>query len=358
MSVIESRVEKLRHIINLKRIDALLITDIKNIRYLTGFTGSSAFAVVTKDRSLFFTDFRYAEQAEYEVLYFERGLEKGRRVHLLKALAKKLGIAKLGFESSMPYDFYDQMMKTGVTLVPQNGLIEKMRMVKDSMEIEKIKEAVRRAEEAFLATKPKIKPGITERNVALRLEEELKKRGCRKAAFDIIIASGRHSSMPHAGQTEKKIEKGDFVIIDWGGEADGYFSDMTRTLLMSGPDMARKRQIYDIVDQARKRAVLAVCHGKKACEVDAAARQLISAAGYGDFFGHGTGHGIGLDVHEAPRISWAGHEILVNGMIFGIEPGIYLPGFGGVRIEDLVLVEGDKAKTLTALNRKLEIING
>jgi Xaa-Pro aminopeptidase len=358
LSVVESRIEHLRRIISLKRIDALLITNITNIRYLTGFTGSSAFVLLAGDRSLFFTDSRYTEQAEHEVRHFERSLEKGKRVSILRTLAKKLGISRLGFESSISYDFYDHMRKIGVSLFPQNGLIEKMRMVKDAGEIAKIKEATRRAEEAFLATKPKIKPGITERTVALRLEDELKKRGCRKAAFDIIVASGMHSSMPHAGQTEKKLEKGDFVIIDWGGEADGYYSDMTRTLLMSGSDMAQKRQIYDIVNRAREKAICEVREGSRSSEVDGAARQFISASGYGDFFGHGTGHGIGLDVHEGPRISWAGRDTLTSGMVFSIEPGIYVPGFGGVRIEDLVLVEGGKAKTLTTLSRKLEIING
>ncbi len=358
MSAIESRVDSLRSIIRRKRIDALLITNLRNVRYLTGFTGSSAFALVTLDRALFFTDFRYTEQAGYEVPYFEKLPEKGKRVPIVRSMSKKLGIRRLGFESSISYDFYVQLSKMGAGLFPQSGVIERMRMMKDSGEIEKIGNAIRRAEDAFLAVKPRIKPGITERAVALRLEDEMKKRGCSKAAFDIIVASGKHSSMPHAGQTEKKIEKGDFVIIDWGGEADGYFSDMTRTLLMAGPDMARKRQIYDIVNTAREKAILEVGEGRKSSEVDAAARQYISASGYGDFFGHGTGHGIGLEVHEAPRISWAGRETLANGMIFSIEPGIYIPGFGGVRIEDLVLIEGGKARTLTRLNRKLEIING
>ncbi|HTZ18061.1 MAG TPA: aminopeptidase P family N-terminal domain-containing protein, partial [Dissulfurispiraceae bacterium] len=201
LSVIESRVKRLRRIIRRKSIDALLITNIRNIRYLTGFTGSSAFALITGTRSLFFTDFRYTEQAEHEVLCFERLVEKGKRIQLLQAQAKKMGISSLGFEASASYEFYDQLCRTGISLLPQNGIVEKMRMVKDESEIAKIREAIRRAEEAFLAIKPKIRPGVTERKVALMLEDELKKRGCLKVPFDIIIASGRHSSMPHAGQT-------------------------------------------------------------------------------------------------------------------------------------------------------------
>jgi len=358
VSNILTRVEGLRHTISLKKNDAFLVSNIKNIRYLSGFTGSSAFALVTADRAFFFTDFRYREQVESEVQNFELGLEKGKRVSLIRTLTKKLGIRRIGFESSIPFDFYDQLRKLPVALIPQGGVIEKLRMIKDAGELKSIKEAIRRAEEAFLTVKPRIKPGITERSVALGLEEELKKRGCRRIPFDIIVASGKHSSMPHACQTEKKIEKGDFVIIDWGGEAGGYYSDMTRTLLMSGPDMARKKNIFDIVNRARQRAIGEVGEGRKAFEVDAAARQYIRDAGYGDFFGHGTGHGIGLDIHEGPRISWAGRESLARGMVFSIEPGIYLPGIGGVRIEDLVLVGGEKGSTLTTLSRKLELING
>jgi Xaa-Pro aminopeptidase len=200
-----------------KRVDAFLVLNIKNIRYLTGFTGSSAFAFITRDRSFFFTDFRYKEQAENEVRYSERGLEKGKRIFLIKNLMKKLGIKVLGFESSVPFDFYDVLRQLQVTLTPLNGLVEQLRLVKDSEELQSIKEAIKRAEEAFMATKPRIRPGVTESAVALRLEEELKKRGCRRIPFDIIVASGRHSSMPHAGQTDKKLERGSRCIHDIRG---------------------------------------------------------------------------------------------------------------------------------------------
>ena len=358
MSNIENRIKILQRAIRMKRVDALLVLNIKNIRYLTGFTGSSAFALITRDRSFFFTDFRYKEQAENEVKYSERELERGKRISLIKNLLKKLGAKVLGFESSVPFDFYDSLRQLQVTLTPLNGLVEQLRLIKDAEELQSIKEAIKRAEEAFMATKPRIKLGITESAVALRLEEELKKRGCRRIPFDIIVASGRHSSMPHASQTNKKLEKGDFVIIDWGGEAGGYYSDMTRTLLLAGPDMSPKKKIYDIVNRAREKAISEVSVGVKSSDIDAAARNFIRDAGYGNYFGHGTGHGIGLDVHEGPRISWTQREPLSSGMIFSIEPGIYIPDFGGVRIEDLVLVEGDTGRTLTTLNRKLEIING
>jgi Xaa-Pro aminopeptidase len=357
VSTVKNRIESLQRAMQKKRIDAFLVLNIRNIRYLSGFTGSSAFMLVTRNGSFFYTDFRYTEQAEAEVEYSERGVEKGKRTPLIGSLLRKLGVKVLGFESSIPYEFYEGLGRLPVALRSLNGLVERLRITKDKGELEKIGEAIRRAEGAFLATKPRIRPGITERAVALRLEDELKKRGCRRIPFDIIVASGKHSSMPHAGQTDKKLERGDFVIIDWGGEADGYFSDMTRTVLLAGPDIGRKKQIYEIVNRARQKAIQEVRGGIASSDVDAAARNAIKTAGYGEYFGHGTGHGIGLDVHEAPRISWMMREILSSGMVFSIEPGIYIPGLGGVRIEDLVLVEGDRGRVLTNLDRKLEIIN-
>lgn len=351
----ETRVEKLRRILISKKIDAILVTNIRNVRYLTGFTGSSAFAVVTRSGAFFFTDFRYMEQCKYEVRGFETGIERGDRIGVIAGLLDETGIKRLGFESSVNYDFYMKLLKLRVKLSAQYGLVEGLRLIKDSYEIALIKKAVRQAEDSFLATKHMIRAGVTERAVALKLEEELKKRGCRRIPFDIIVASGTHSALPHAGQTDKKIEKGDFVLIDWGGEADGYYSDMTRTLLISGGDLDRKKKIYNIVNRAREKAVLAVSAGCSSSGVDAAARTFISDNGYGDYFGHGTGHGVGLEVHEAPRLSWTGSQKLADGMVFSIEPGIYVPGIGGVRIEDLALVSG-RGRILTSLSRRLEVI--
>jgi Xaa-Pro aminopeptidase len=351
----ETRAEKLRRILISEKIDAILVTNLSNVRYLTGFTGSSAFAVISHSGSFFFTDFRYIEQCGYEVKGFEIGLERVDRLTVIDSLLRKLGVKRLGFESKVSYEFYTQLLRLPVKLYAKTGLVEEMRLVKDRHEIACIKKAVRRAEEAFLATKPSIRAGVTERAVALKLEEEMSKRGSRRPPFDIIVASGRHSSLPHAGQTDKKLAKGDFVIIDWGGEADGYYSDMTRTLLISGADMDRKKKIYNIVNSAREKAVMAVCAGCSASEVDAAARNFITDSGYGEYFGHGTGHGVGLEGHEGPRVSWTGSRTLADGMVFSIEPGIYLPGTGGVRIEDLALVDG-RARLLTSLSRRLEII--
>jgi len=353
----ETRTEKLCRILNSKKLDAFLVSNITNVRYLTGFTGSSAFAIVARHGSFFFTDFRYIEQCMYEVEGFELGMERGDRIAVIADMINMLGIKRLGFESGITYEFYTQLAGLPVKLSAHTELIEEMRMIKDAHEIGLIKKAIRRAEDAFVATKPMIRAGMTEKAVALKLEDEMKKRGCRRAAFETIVASGKHSSLPHAGQTDKKIEKGDLVFIDWGGEADGYYSDMTRTLLISGENLDQKKKIYHIVNRAREKAALAVSAGRSASEIDAVAREFITDNGYGDYFGHGTGHGIGLDVHEEPRLSWTGSRTLEDGMVFSIEPGIYVPGVGGVRIEDLALVAG-RGRILTSLGRRLEIVGG
>jgi Xaa-Pro aminopeptidase len=354
--MIQSREKDIQRILSLKGLDAFLVTNMKNIRYLTGFTGSSGFAIITRDKGLFFTDFRYEEQSKKEVKGFEVAIEKGKRIKLIQSFVKKLGIKKLGFEKSISYEFYELLKGVHAALLPQKNLIEGMRKIKSEEEIGSIKEAVRRAEGAFLKIKPRIKPGAKEREIALRIEEQLKKAGCGNIPFDIIVASGKNSSMPHARPTEKKIEKGDFVIIDWGGEADGYFSDMTRTLLMDGNDLSEKIKIYNTVNYARQKAIKSIREGLKTQEIDSAVRNAIKKAGYGEFFGHGTGHGVGLDVHEYPHVSWNKGEKIRNNMVFTVEPGIYIPELGGVRIEDMILVRNGKAELLTGLSRELEII--
>ncbi len=356
MEKFELRLKNVQKVLGRKHIDAVYISSIRNIRYLTGFTGSSGFVLITKDKGLFFTDFRYKEQAGIEVRGYERGLESGRRMQALHTLVKKLGIKKLGFEASVAYEFFELLKGLPANLEPQVNLIENLRKIKDKEEISSTKEAALRAEQAFLDIKPKIRVGAREREIALRLEEQLKKGGCRSIPFDIIVASGKNSAMPHAQPTERKIEKGDFVIIDWGGEAQGYFSDMTRTLLMAGNSLSEKITIYNVVNKARRLAIESVKKGVKTSGIDGVARDTITRAGYGEYFGHGTGHGVGLDVHEAPRLSRVKGEPVRSGMVFTVEPGIYVPGLGGVRIEDMVAVQEDRVLLLTTLSRELEII--
>jgi Xaa-Pro aminopeptidase len=295
-------------------------------------------------------------QAGKEVMGWDIIIGKGDTVKTIKSLSKKTDIKKLGIESSMTYEFFRRLSNTGLSLKAFNGLIERLREIKDAIEINSIREAVRRAESAFLNVKPYIRQGVREKAIALRLEDRLKKKGCMLIPFDIIVASGPNSAMPHARPTEKKLNKGDLVIIDWGGEADGYFSDMTRTFLIKGNNIIKKKEIYQIVLKANRRAISKVLPGAKSNDIDSSAREVIKKAGYGEFFGHGTGHGVGIQVHELPRITWNKREIIKESMVFTIEPGIYVPGLGGVRIEDMIVVKSGGPEVLTALPKDIEII--
>ncbi|MDH5767525.1 MAG: Xaa-Pro peptidase family protein [Nitrospirota bacterium] len=352
-----SQLTKIRESIKRQRVDAFLVTDIHNVRYLTGFSGSSGFLFITESKNILITDFRYKEQAGREVQGWDIVIEKRDMIKTIKRLSQKIGIKKLGFESSLSYNFFRRLSKGDLTLKAFKGLIERLRVIKDALEIDSLREAVRRAESAFLDIKPYIKKGISERAIALRLEERLKKRGCRHIPFEVIVASGSNSAMPHAKPTEKKLNKGDLVIIDWGGEADGYLSDMTRTVLLKGGNLNKKKEIYQLVLEANKRAISFVSPGISSKEIDHSARNVIEKAGYGEFFGHGTGHGVGLQVHESPHITMNKKETIKENMVFTIEPGIYVPGFGGVRIEDMVVVKSDGSEVLTSLSKKLKIIN-
>ena len=340
-------------------IDGILITDIVNVRYLTGFTGSSGFLVITKKHAIFTTDFRYKEQAEHEIKGYRVRIEDSERSGEIKDICDVCGIKKLGFEDhGMTYGFYRKLVRRKIRLVPVTSIVESLRVIKSPEELSYIKIAVKRAESAFRKLTPFIKAGATELKIALKFEELLKKEGCKRMPFEVIVASGFMSALPHARPSGRRLKKGDLVVIDWGGEYEGYCSDMTRTVLIKGNNMSRQMELYKNVLEARNRAVESIKTGIKSAEIDNAAREYISKEGYGDFFGHGTGHGVGLAVHERPVISWRNKEEIEENMVFTVEPGIYLPGFGGVRIEDMVAVKKNRAEMLTSLPRKLIIIEG
>lgn len=351
------RIARLKELLRKKRIISFLVTEMHNVRYLTGFTGSSGFLFVAKNSAIFVTDFRYKEQAKEQIKHCDVFIEQKDMIQILRRLVASTKTRKLGIESSVSYHDFMKIRFAGFNVIPLSGVIENLRESKDAYELQTITKAVKRAEAAFRTIKPYIRQGRTERSIALRLEAELKKHGCRKLPFDIIVASGPHASMPHAQSTARRLCAGDLVIIDWGGEADGYFSDMTRTLLIKGGDkLEKKKEIYRIVLEANERARESVSTGVKTSTVDAAARNFIELSGYGRFFGHGTGHGVGLQVHESPRITWGRKDRIREDMVFTIEPGIYLPNTGGVRIEDMVTVSQNKGNVLTSLPRRLEII--
>ncbi|HSB32379.1 MAG TPA: Xaa-Pro peptidase family protein [Candidatus Sulfobium mesophilum] len=351
-----NRIAKTSDALQKKGIDGIIITDLKNIRYLSGFTGSSACLLLTRKHRFFFTDFRYQEQSAKEVGGFYIFIEKEERPRLVLEKAKSLGIRTLGFESTASYAFYKSLLRKGLRVRAITNFVEDMRRVKDRAELDLIEKAVIRAEKAFSQIRPYIRAGVKEVQLASRLEEALKKNGCSALPFDIIVAAGANSSMPHARPGDNKVRAGDLIVIDWGGEAGGYYSDMTRTFLVKGANLGKKREIYMTVLKANLAGIGAVKEGVAARMVDRAARDEIKSAGYGDFFGHGTGHGVGLNVHELPRISRLGQESIKAGMVFTVEPGIYLPGLGGVRIEDMVVASSRNCRVLTRLPKELDIL--
>ncbi|MEN2994308.1 MAG: aminopeptidase P family protein [Thermodesulfovibrio sp.] len=334
--------------------DAFLVTNIKNIKYLTGFSGSFGIALLTWKGCYLFVDFRYFEQAKKEakaeVLCF-----KNLWIDELKKIVNDMQIKRLSFEVTCSYEAFLKLKDNIQTeLIPQYYIVEKERAVKDEEEIRNIKEAIKIAEYAFLRIKNIIKEGNTEKNIARSLENEIKKES-DTLPFPIIVASGKNSSMPHWRCSDRVLKRGDFVIIDWGAEYNGYFCDMTRTFII-GEASEKQREIYELVNNANMQAIKACKVDTLAKEIDAAARNLIKQFDYNDKFGHATGHGVGLDIHEFPKINSESEENIKQGMVFTIEPGVYIEGFGGVRIEDMVLVRENSVEILTNLPKDLEIL--
>lgn len=339
------------------KIDAFLVSNLTNVRYLTGFTGSSGFLILTKRESVFITDFRYREQAQREVKGCIIRISHKERIKEIRALCNEYGIKKLGFEEdNVSYGAYRRLSRTKMRLKPLSEIVEDLRAIKSRDEIASIKKAVSRAEAAFRKLSPHIREGATELKIALKFEELIRAEGCKLLPFEVIVASGQMSALPHARPTGRRLKKGDLIVFDWGGECNGYFSDMTRTVLMNGENISKKKELYYTVLEAQKRAISGVRSGLKTACVDAAARDYIEQQGHGDHFGHGTGHGVGLAVHERPVVSWRSKEVIKNNMVFTIEPGIYIAGFGGVRIEDMVIVQQRKAELLTSLPKRLKVI--
>ncbi len=353
--------EPLSRIIRSLKVDGILITDLKNLRYLTGFTGSSGLGLFTKERRFFLTDFRYKDQSGREVKGCEIIIYK-RRFPELKRLIERLSIKRLAFEPTITFEMLERLKGFPVRLVPLKRQILRLREIKTSVEIDRIKEAIKRAEEAFLKIKGLLRPGIGEMDIAVELEYQMKRLGSRNLPFEVIVASGINSSLPHARSSTKRLQEGELLLIDWGAEADGYYSDMTRTFII-GPlkkvqdsRFEEIKRIYMTVLEAQKRAISSIRPGVRACDVDRGARDYINKKGYGRYFGHSTGHGVGLDIHEFPHISMHSKEGLRPGMVFTVEPGIYISGVGGVRIEDMVLLTEKGYEVLTGLPRDLEVI--
>lgn len=335
--------------INLK-LSALLITKPDNIFYLTGFRGSFGMVLVTQKKTFLITDFRYLIRAKKEV-----DTKKIEIVNLVDAQKLINKYKTIGFESGyVTVARFKRMKKVypKITWKAQDGLIEKMRIVKSDDEVKKMKKACQIGDKVLSLIKKELKVGITESTVEWRIRELIREHGGEGVSFDPIVAFGTHGSIPHHEVTNRKLKKGDAILLDFGVKYKGYCSDMTRMVYTSKPN-AKQKLVYETVLEAQEKALKAVKAGVKISDLDKIARDHISDAGYGDKFGHSLGHGVGVEIHEEPSVSTNGNGRLVEGMAITIEPGIYLAGWGGVRIEDLVIVTKKGCKILTKSGKEI-----
>ncbi|MFD2214066.1 M24 family metallopeptidase [Metabacillus endolithicus] len=352
------KLEKIRQRFKELSIDGLLITSSYNRRYMTGFTGTAGVVVISGDKAVFITDFRYTEQAAKEVEGFEIVQHTGPIIEEVANQVEKLGIKRLGFEQdSLTYQLfssYKEALKSS-EFIPVSGAVEKLRLIKSPAEIKILKEAAEIADAAYKHILTYIKPGLKEIDVANELEFFMRKNGAVSSSFDIIVASGYRSALPHGVASEKEIEKGDFVTLDFGAYYKGYCSDITRTFAVGEPSDELKK-IYSIVLEAQLRGMSGIKPGLTGKQADALTRDYIKEQGYGEYFGHSTGHGLGMEVHEGPALSFKSDTVLEQGMVVTVEPGIYVAGLGGVRIEDDTVITEKGNESLTHSLKDLIIL--
>ncbi|MCD6185244.1 MAG: aminopeptidase P family protein [Deltaproteobacteria bacterium] len=363
---IENRISKLRKGIFEKGIDGLIVLVEENRRYLSGYTGedtqfdeSAGALLITQKDLVLATDSRFEIQAGeeaplFEIVCYKKGLEKE-----LPSLLRRLDIRRPGFESiRLSYMKHalilDALKKDNldIDLVPVHNIVENLRLIKDEDEIMTMKKSLSIAEAAFKKVSAIIMPGMSEHETAWLMEKKLHEHGADALAFPVICASGPNSAMPHAIPGKRKFSKGEPVLFDWGARLNGYCSDISRTILIGKPDKTYIK-VYNTVLKAQQEAISAIKPGMNAKDVDAVARGHIKDMGFGDRFGHGLGHGVGLAVHEPPKVSPLADTILEPNMVFTVEPGIYIPGWGGVRIENMVVVREDGAEVLNSLSASI-----
>jgi Xaa-Pro aminopeptidase len=328
----------------------LIVTSLPNVRYLTGFTGSSGVLLVTADAALLVTDFRYASQAPAEVgAAAAVRIEQHNLWEAVREVLRDFGLTRVGVERDRMTlgDARRLEAMDGLEVVATAGLVEGLRASKDPGEIAAIREAARLANESLNAILGFIEPGRTEFEVAAELEAAMRRRGSEWFAFPSIVASGPRSALPHASCSSRTIGKGDWLVLDFGAQIRGYCSDITRTFVVGAPADSRQREVYEVVRRAQALARAGLRAGLIGKEGDALARDLIVEAGMGEAFGHSLGHGLGLEVHEAPRLSQRNERPLPTGAVVTVEPGVYFEGWGGVRIEDDVVLRPDGAECLS-----------
>ncbi|RXT13768.1 Xaa-Pro peptidase family protein [Ammoniphilus sp. CFH 90114] len=356
--MMKNRLWQLREKMEKQGLDSLLITSLLNRRYLSGFTGSAGYLLITLDKALLLTDFRYEDQAADQAPDFEVIRHQGT---LLEEVGKQLQItqpSKIGFEKQyVSYALYEGLQACGANgdWIGTQGIVEELRMIKSADEIAVIKQACQMADNTFKHILGFIKPGVSERDVALEIEFYMRKLGAKSSSFDIIVASGQRGALPHGVASDKVIQSGELVTMDFGAYYNGYISDLTRTVAVGEPN-EKLREIYETVLKAQLRGVTEIRPGLTGKEADALTREVITEAGYGECFGHSTGHGIGLEVHEGPGLSSKSDVVLKPGMVVTVEPGIYLSQLGGVRIEDDILITENGCEIITQSTKELIIL--
>ncbi len=358
----EERVKKLREAMSREGIEAFLVCGRANRCYLSGFSGSAGWALITEEKAFLLTDGRYREQAEKECPPFweVQEVKWGKVPEILHHLLQEEGIGVLhGEEEHVSHFLWLRLEEAlaGVELRSARGLVERLRRVKGPEEVKRIREAVRIAERALAATLPLLREGVQEREVAAELDYRMRREGAEAPAFETIVAFGIRTSLPHARAGEARLSPGDTVLIDFGARWQGYHSDLTRTFFF-GRSGEEEKRIYRAVLRAQREALQAAGPGIPAREVDSRARQVLEEEGWKDCFPHGLGHGVGLEIHEAPRLGEEEEEPLEPGMVVTFEPGVYLPGRGGVRIEDLGLITEEGVEVLTSFPREIMELEG
>jgi Xaa-Pro aminopeptidase len=356
--MVKDRAHLAIHLLAACGLDAVLFTDLTNIRYLCGFTGTDGVLVVTGETSCFLSDSRYTTQARQQVQADEIR-EYSVKLDGLMALLEKVGARRIGFESeTLAFAMVERLREKGGAdreWVPLGEGIQSLRGIKGPEEIAALREATRLNAEAFEEILPLLRPGAVERDIALALEMALKRRGGEEKAFDFIVASGPRGAMPHGIAAERQIRAGELVTVDFGVRYGGYHSDETVTVAV-GAVSPQLQTIYATVLEALDLAMAQVRPGVALKEIDAVAREFIASRGFGEFFGHGQGHGVGLEIHEYPTVSPRSETMACAGMVFTIEPGIYVPDLGGVRIEDMIEVTADGCRQLTRLDKRLRVL--
>ncbi len=351
----KQRIEAVKAVLGGNRLDGLLITKPQNWQYLCGFTGTTGVLIMTAADNYLITDFRYLDQAREEAC----GVHVIQPFALLEdavaAQVARLGLKRLGVEGDhltyQAYSLYQEKLPE-VELVPLQQAVEKIRKVKDQAETGALRRAAAITDAAFSYILDSIKPGVRESEIALEIEYFMRKNGAQKPAFEVIVASGPRAALPHGVATGKELAGGEFVLLDFGAVSAGYHADLSRTVVLGRPD-SRQREIYRLVAEAQERAIKAIKPGVRCSAVDLAARELITLQGYGGNFGHSLGHSVGLEIHEKPSFAPRDETVLEPGMVLTVEPGIYLSGWGGVRLEDLILVTPDGAEILSKSPKNL-----